>query len=148
MNALRAFVLVLALAAAAPAFAQAAKPQPQPQPQPASNEIDALFAAWDADHNRVLSQQEFRGGWNTLRQQAESRVEARLRDQFDKVDGNHDGAIDAGEYGNLLLVRQAGKSAPQLPAFDANHDQRLQFGEYLSLVGSMAAPAARAKAKP
>lgn len=144
MNALRAFVAVLALAIAAPAFAQAAKPQPQP----ASNEIDALFAAWDADHNGVLSQQEFRGGWNTLRQQAESRVEARLRDQFDKVDGNHDGAIAAGEYGNLLLVRQAGKSAPPLSAFDANHDQRLQFGEYLALVRDMAAQAARAKASP
>lgn len=148
MNALRTLVAALALAAVAPAFAQAARPQQPAQPQPASNEIEAMFAAWDGDHNGVLSRQEFGNGWNTLRQRAESSIESRLREQFDKVDANHDGAIGAGEYGNLVLVRQAGKSAPPLSTFDANHDQRLQFDEYVELVRGMAVQAARARARP
>lgn len=108
--------------------------------------VDATFKAWDADHDGVLSQAEFREGWNSLRQRAEGKVEASLRAQFDKVDANRNGAIDAGEYNNLLLVQRAGKSAPALASFDRNGDQRLQFDEYLSLVGRLAAPARAAGA--
>jgi len=150
--------LVLALAglafacASAQACAQAAaaKPQPQPQPQralpaqaaapavPREPAVDATFKAWDADHNGALSQAEFRQGWNSVRQRAEDKVEASLRTQFDKVDANHNGAIDAGEYGNLLLVQRAGKSAPALASFDRNGDQRLEFDEYMALVARLA----------
>lgn len=101
--------------------------------------VDAMFKAWDADHNGVLSQAEFQQGWSSLRQRAEDRVEASLHGQFDKVDANRDGAIDAGEYGSLLLVQRAGKSAPPLASFDRNGDQRLEFDEYMALVGRMAA---------
>lgn len=143
---LRALIAVLATAVAAPAFAQAAgSQQATAQPQQAS-EVDAMFAGWDADRNGVLSRQEFRNGWQALRERAESSIEARLREQFDKVDGDRDGTIEAGEYGSLLLVRQAGKAAPPLSAFDGNRDQRLQFEEYLVLVQRMAAQAARARA--
>lgn len=123
-----------------------AKPQPQPQPQrePA---VDATFKAWDADHNGVLSQAEFRQGWNAVRQRAETKVEASLRTQFDKVDANHNGAIDAGEYGNLLLVQRAGKPAPALASFDRNGDQRLQFDEYLALVGRLAVAPRKSQGK-
>ena len=117
------------------AQAAVAKPQPQPQREPA---VDATFKAWDADHNGVLSQAEFRQGWNAVRQRAETKVEAGLRTQFDKVDANRNGAIDAGEYGNLLLVQRAGKSAPALASFDRNGDQRLEFDEYMALVGRLA----------
>ena len=148
----------LALACAstqACAQAAAAKPQPQPQralPAPAAAPamprepaVDATFRAWDADHNGVLSQAEFRQGWNSARRRAdERRVEASLRAQFDKVDANHDGAIDAGEYGGLLLVQRAGKSAPPLATFDRNGDRRLAFDEYLALVSRLAADAPRA----
>jgi Ca2+-binding EF-hand superfamily protein len=155
--------LVLALAglafacASAQACAQAAaaKPQSQSQPQPqralpvqatapaapaAPREpaVDATFKAWDADHNGALSQAEFRQGWNSVRQRAEDKVEASLRTQFDKVDANHNGGIDAGEYGKLLLVQRAGKSAPALASFDRNGDQRLEFDEYMALVGRLA----------
>jgi Ca2+-binding EF-hand superfamily protein len=143
----------LALACAstqACAQAAAAKPQPQPQPQralpapaaapamPREPAVDATFRAWDADHDGVLSQAEFRQGWNSVRQRAEDKVEASLRTQFDKVDANHNGAIDAGEYGNLLLVQRAGKSAPALSSFDRNGDQRLEFDEYMALVARLA----------
>lgn len=138
----------LALACVAQqACAQAAVAKPQPQrAQPAAAPatprepaVDATFKAWDTDHNGVLSQAEFRQGWNSVRQRAENKVESSLRTQFDKVDANHDGAIDAGEYGNLLLVQRAGKSAPALASFDRNGDQRLQFDEYIALVARLAA---------
>lgn len=148
--------LVLALAglalacASTQACAQAAAAKPQPQPQhalpaqaaapatPREPAVDATFKAWDADHNGVLSQAEFRQGWNSVRKRAENKVEASLRTQFDKVDANHNGAIDAGEYGNLLLVQRAGKSAPALASFDRNGDQRLEFDEYMALVARLA----------
>jgi hypothetical protein len=150
----RRFVLALAglalAGASMQASAQAAAAKPQPQPQralpaqaaapatPREPAVDATFKAWDADHNGVLSQAEFRQGWNSVRQRAEDKVEASLRTQFDKVDANHNGAIDAGEYGNLLLVQRAGKSAPALASFDRNGDQRLAFDEYLVLVARLA----------
>lgn len=139
---LAGFALALA-STAAQARAQATAAPATPRGQA----VDATFKAWDADHDGVLSQAEFREGWNSLRQRAEGKVEASLRAQFDKVDANRDGAIDAGEYRNLLLVQRAGKSAPALASFDHSGDQRLQFDEYLSLVGRLAAPARAAGAK-
>jgi Ca2+-binding EF-hand superfamily protein len=74
-----------------------------------------------------------------LRRQAEEKATlARLREQFDKLDANRNGGIDANEYANLLLVRDAGGNAPALSAFDRNGDKRLQFAEYLALVSRMA----------
>jgi hypothetical protein len=102
-------------------------------------EIDAAFAAWDADKNGALSLPEFRAGWVALRRAGE--LQARLRTQFHTVDTNKNDAIDASEYGSLVLVKRAGKSAPPLSAFDANKDQRLEFGEYLELVQRLAQPA-------
>jgi len=67
-------------------------------------------------------------------------IEARLHEQFKAIDANHDGAIDAGEYANLVLVKRAGASAQPLSAFDANKNQRLEFGEYMELVRRMSAP--------
>ena len=46
-------------------------------------------------------------------------------------------AIDAAEYGKLLLVERAGNGAPPLSMFDTDKDQRLQFPEYLALVRHM-----------
>lgn len=136
-----AFALAgLALACASmQACAQAATPR-----EPA---VDATFKAWDTDHNGVLSQAEFRQGWNSVRQRAENKVEAGLRTQFDKVDANHNGAIDAGEYGNLLLVQRAGKSVPALASFDRNGDQRLEFDEYMALVARLAVARPRPQGK-
>ena len=102
-------------------------------------EIDAAFAAWDADKNGTLSLAEFRNGWIALRRAGE--LQARLRTQFHTVDTNKNDAIDAGEYGSLVLIQRAGKSAPPLSTFDTNKDQRLEFGEYLELVQRMAQPA-------
>ena len=109
-------------------------------------EIHAAFAAWDQDRNGALSLSEFRSGWVALRRAGE--LQARLRAQFHTVDANRSGAIDASEYGSLLLVKRAGKSAPPLSTFDTNKDQRLQFGEYLKLVQGMAASAQTAAPAP
>jgi Ca2+-binding EF-hand superfamily protein len=143
-----AFLAALAFACAlAPAGAQTAAagaaPQSAPAPAAADAGADAMFRGWDADHNGVLSQTEFRRGWESLRARAEAKVEDRLREQFDKVDADHDGAVDAGEYGNLMLVRRAGKSAPALSAFDGNGDRKLDFDEYIALVARLAATLAR-----
>lgn len=132
-SAAAALALALALAAS-PVKGQASKTAP-------ASASDAVFAAWDTDHDGMLSRAEFDRAWEGLRERAEARVESRLREQFDKVDANRNGAVDAGEYGHLVLVQRAGKSAPPLSAFDADHDGRLAFGEYLTLVGRLAATA-------
>lgn len=119
--------------------AQAAPPAAAAAPAQREPAVDATFKAWDANHDGMLSQAEFRQGWNAVRQRAEGKVEAGLRNQFDKVDANHNGAIDAGEYASLVLVQRAGKSAPPLASFDRNADQRLEFDEYLALVARLAA---------
>lgn len=97
--------------------------------------VAATFTAWDVDKDKVLSLQEFEAGWRNL--QRASALEMSLHRQFNLVDANKSGAIDPGEYNSLLLVKRAGKSAPQLSSFDANRNQRLEFGEYLVLVRRM-----------
>lgn len=143
-----AFAAVAALLAsstlASPALAQdkaapAAKPtaaRPAIAAEPVPPRVDGTFQLWDRDRNGVLSLQEFRNGWVALRRDG-VRL-ARQRVQFGKVDANDDGAIDAGEYPDLLLVKNAGKTAPALAAFDADRDGRLQFAEYQALVRKLA----------
>jgi Ca2+-binding EF-hand superfamily protein len=132
------------------AAAQAAptsKPKPaQATAQQVPPEIDTAFQAWDVDHNGTLSLQEFRNGWLVLRRTAE--MQARLREQFHKLDANGDDALEANEYANLVLVKQAGKSAPPLSAFDANKNQRLEFGEYVELIRRLAAQPSAPATKP
>ena len=106
---------------------------------------DAAFAAWDVDHNGSLSPQEFQNGWQQVRRATQ--VQGRLRQQFATVDSNKSGAIDPAEYGNLLLIKNAGKSAPPLSTFDANKDGKLQMGEYLNLVQTLG-PKEAGKGKP
>ena len=147
-----ALFAALAAFCASPAFAQD-KPAPKPvvakpvvakpvsakpaaaKPiiaEPVPPRVDATFRLWDRDRNGALSLQEFRAGWTTLRRDG---VRAsRQRAQFDKVDASNNGAIDAGEYPNLLLVKRAGASAPPLADFDANRNGRLEFVEYQDLV--------------
>jgi hypothetical protein len=115
--------------------AAAAKPAGSPGAPP---EAQAIFTTWDSDRNGVLSLTEFQNGWMMLRRAGE--IEARLHEQFKAIDANHDGAIDAGEYSNLVLVKRAGASAQPLSAFDTNKNQRLEFGEYMALVRRMSAP--------
>lgn len=138
-------VLAAALAAccAMPVQAQdtpAARPAaPAGKPvaaEPVPPRVDATFRLWDQDRNGVLSLQEFRTGWTTLRRDGVR--QSRQRAQFDKVDANDNGAIDAGEYPNLLLVKRAGAKAPALATFDANRNGRLEFVEYQDLVRRMA----------
>ncbi len=115
--------------------------RPAAQPQ-----VDAVFKAWDRDGNGALSKNEFENGYANLRRAGE--IQGRLRHQFDVVDANNNGAIDAGEYGNLVLVKQAGKSAPPLSTFDANKNQRLEFAEYVAAVRRMSAQRTAAPAAP
>lgn len=100
--------------------------------------VAATFKAWDKNGDGQLSLPEFRAGWEQM--QAALRVEQALRRQFAALDTNHDGAIDASEYGNLVLIKQAGKAAPPLARFDANGDGKLEFVEYVKLVQALAPP--------
>jgi EF hand domain-containing protein len=133
---------------AANAQSTSAKPTPAAKPaiaaapnaQSVPPEVDAAFAAWDADRSGALSLQEFRSGWMMMRRASET--QARLRGQFDTIDANRNGGIDANEYANLVLVKRAGKSAPLLSAFDANRNQRLEFPEYLEFIKRMTQPQA------
>ena len=124
-----AALFLAALASARSAWAQA---KPAVQADPAA----AAFKAWDKNDDGQLSLVEFRAGWEQM--QAALRVEQGLRRQFATLDANHDGAIDASEYGNLVLIKQAGKAAPPLARFDANGDGKLEFAEYVALVQALA----------
>ena len=105
---------------------------------------DAAFSAWDVDQNGSLSPQEFRNGWEQVRRATQ--MEASLRKQFIAVDANKNGAIDPSEYSTLILIKNAGKSAPPLSTFDANKDGKLQLAEYFKLVQTLA-PRDAAKGK-
>lgn len=117
--------------AARPTTASPASTQAEPLPL----QVDETFKLWDADHNGSLSQQEFRNGWRSMRRAV--KVRGSLQKQFNSVDTNNNKAIDANEYGNLVLIQKAGKSAPPLSAYDANKNQRLEFSEYVDLVRQM-----------
>lgn len=139
---------LLLVAGALPAGAQAAQPagvqsanvQAQGQAR-----TEALFGALDTNKDKVLSLPEFQAGYASV--QRTIALDIRLREQFRTVDVDRSGAIEAGEYANLVLVKQAGAAAPGLAAFDANKNQKLEFAEYLTVVRRLAAspPAARAK---
>lgn len=130
---------VMALMLAGTVHAQAATPRattPKAADTSVPPEANAIFAAWDSDKSGTLSLSEFQNGWMMLRRAGE--MQARLHEQFNALDTNHNDAIDASEYSNLVLVKRAGTSAQPLSAFDANKDQRLEFGEYIELVQRMA----------
>ena len=126
--------------------AQAAPANAKPaQAAVAQDPAAEAFKAWDKDRNGNLSLPEFRTGWQQVQRAAE--VQARLRHQFGTVDVNKNNAIDPAEYGNLVLVKQAGKNAPQMSVFDANRDGKLGFGEYVKLVQALAPEAGKGAAK-
>ena len=128
------FLPVLLLVAALPLQAQN-KPVPPapPRPDPAA----ATVKAWDKNADGQLSLVEFRAGWEQT--QAAARTQMALRRQFASIDANHDGGLDATEYANLVLIKQAGKAAPPLSRFDANGNAKLEFAEYVKLVETLAA---------
>ncbi len=133
MMALAGGMLVLAAQAANAQTAPVnAKPAQAAAPDPAAE----AFKAWDRDRNGSLSLAEFRAGWQQVQRVTE--VQARLRHQFGTVDANGNNAIDPAEYGTLVLVKQAGKKAPQMSVFDGNRDGKLEFGEYVKLVQALA----------
>ena len=140
-------LLLACLAALAPCGADAATAvaggASPAQARPADR-VEATFAAWDSNKDHVLSLAEFQAGWAAL--QKATAIEVRLHRQFQAVDADHDGTLEAGEYANLVLVKRAGTGAPPLSAFDANKDQRLQFPEYLALVRKLGAQPAAAPA--
>lgn len=117
------------------AAAVAATPGNDVMPPGTLPRIEQTFAAWDGNHDRVLSLEEFRAG---VRGSRVAMIEQRLHAQFNAVDNNRDGGIDADEYGSLLLVKRAGSVAPPLSTFDANNDKTLNFAEYADLVRALA----------
>lgn len=135
-----ACLIAIVIALLAPtAWAQSGKSpaaNATPQARPAADPAADAFKAWDRDGNGNLSMVEFRAGWQQVQRVAET--QARLRQQFTTVDANRNGAIDPAEYGTLVLVKQAGKNAPQMSVFDGNRDGKLAFGEYVRLVRALA----------
>jgi len=130
--------LVLGMLMTQGAQAQTRKPATAAAPaaSAAKDMAAETFRQWDKNADGQLSLPEFRAGWQQA--QAAAQLQAQLRRQFATLDTNHDGAIDAGEYGNLVLIKNAGKTAPPLARFDANADGKLALGEYLKLVETLA----------
>jgi Ca2+-binding EF-hand superfamily protein len=155
------FTAALALAAASVVVAQnagvAAKPaiavgEPDPTAHrlpahpPQEPQVDAVFNAWDTDHNGSLSKQEFIAGSQQLRR--ESAVAQQLHAQFNTLDADKSGALDAHEYAQMQLIKRAGASAPSFSSFDANKNGRLDFAEYVKVVRQLAAKSAPATTAP
>jgi len=141
MESIRAALLLALLGLAAHAHAQAAGAATATPAGPIAAEparVEATFRAWDADRNGVLSLEEFRQGYAKV---AAGLRQARLQAQFEAVDANDDGGIDAGEYAAMALVKRAGAAAPALAASDTNKNGRLEFAEYRALVRRLASQA-------
>ncbi|MBV2209118.1 MAG: hypothetical protein KUL77_06105 [Thermomonas sp.] len=119
------------------------KAKSAPTAQAAEDSSEMLFKAWDKNSDGQLSETEFKAGWEHAQQLA--RTQMALRRQFSILDANHDGGIDATEYGNLVLIKNAGKNAPPFARFDANANAKLEFAEYLKLVEALAPQQANAK---
>ena len=136
-------LIALSVAGTSVAFAQAkpvaqvAKPAQQAQQaqQAQGPTAEAVFTAWDTDKNKSLSLEEFRAGTDRMAQVA---TVQRLKGNFDRIDRNHDGALDAGEYATLPVVKQGGAKAPALAKTDADKNGRVEFKEYLAMVASLA----------
>lgn len=143
-----AALCLLLVAGTLPAAAQTVPPaglRPANVQAQAPARTEALFGALDTNKDKVLSLPEFQAGYASV--QRTIALDIRLREQFRMVDANRSGAVEAGEYANLVLVKQAGTAAPGLAAFDANKNQKLEFAEYLTVVHRLAAsqPATPAK---
>lgn len=110
---------------------------------PTADGSPKVFAAMDANHDGNLSQEEFRKGYAGLRQAIA--LEVRLREQFQAIDADRSGALDAGEYAKLALVKQAGQTAPGLSVFDADKNRKLEFEEYLAAVRALFAQGQKAR---
>jgi hypothetical protein len=117
--------------------------QAQPRPSaaapaaPAASQpvgSDEVFSRWDTDHNKSLSREEFKVGWDQV--QANLLI-FKLRETFASMDTNKDGVLEAPEYANLELVRKAGASAPPMSTFDTNKSQTLDFKEYVGFIKAM-----------
>lgn len=95
-----------------------------------------LFDTLDVNKDQVLSRQEFQSGYAGLQRLIATQV--RLREQFATLDADRSGAIDAGEYANLELIKSRGRAAPSLTTFDADRNHKLDFAEYATLVRKLA----------
>ena len=112
----------------------AAQNKPAAEPVRRAGSPEEVFAAWDKDKNKSISLDEFKVGWNNVMQ---ANAVARLQGQFRSHDANKSGFIEATEFANLPIIKQAGTTAPMMSAYDANGDQKLDFKEYLSLIETM-----------
>jgi hypothetical protein len=129
--------LVLSFSQAAVAAQAVPAPAVVPAATTSANDpAAAAFRDWDKNGDGRLSRMEFDAGWRQA--QTIARAKVALERQFLAVDANRNRAIDAGEYGHLVLVKGAGKNAPPLARFDANANGKLEFAEYVGLVETLA----------
>jgi hypothetical protein len=131
---------IAVLLAGNPSSAHAAQPA---APAGSAEAATPLFDMLDANKDHALSRQEFQSGYPGLQRLIAAQL--RLREQFGALDANRNGAIDAGEYASLELIRRRGQAAPPMSAFDIDHDQKLGFAEYATLVRRLATAQAPAK---
>lgn len=106
--------------------------------EPVPARVEAVFKAWDANHDGALTLAEFRSGWQNARRGGAQTGQARLQQQFKQIDANGNGGIDRTEYPNMMLVKRAGSAAPPFSEFDRDNSQKLEFAEYATLVQRLA----------
>ena len=117
------------------AFAQAAaKPAAQAAQAQQRATPESVFNAWDKDKNKSLSVEEFRAGWTEIQMR---QTVAKLHANFVQMDVNKSGALEAGEFANLELIKKAGSKAPMMSAFDADKNGKMEFKEYVEMIASM-----------
>lgn len=124
------FCLTVALAAANTALAQTA-PAAGARQQAATPE--SIFTRWDKDKNKGLSLEEFKAGWQEVQA---TNVLRKLHGNFVAMDTNKSGGLEAAEFSNLGLVKNA-KPAPQFATYDTDKNQKIEFKEYVAMVKAL-----------
>lgn len=135
-NNLVGLTAVLALAFAGAAAAQSATPA-KPGATAAKPHVatpDETFALWDKDKNKSLSLDEFKAGFQMAQTQQTVR---KLHGNFNAMDKNKSGSLEADEYANLELVKKAGSKAPMMSFYDTDKNGKLDFKEYLAMIEAM-----------
>lgn len=102
---------------------------------PSMAEIKSLMMKFDKDENSQLTLEEFAGVYKDCLS-SKGEKEKELREQFEKLDRNHDGQLSVNELRELLIQGDEAFIEEEIQMtfaeFDLNQDGFIEINEFLS----------------